>query len=509
MNDSKRLSVLRNSGLNYLGQAYAVLVGILILPFYLGHLGAEAYGLIGFFAVLQAWLQLLDAGMSPALVRQVAHYRGQQALSPPADESGRLLRSFELLFLPIALSTCLAIGLSSRWIAEHWLQAQELDTATIAQCVGLMGLMVALRLYATLYKSGLQGLEQHGWINGANILIATLRYFGGLLLVAEISQDPLDFFRFQVAVAVVETLLFATRAYRQLLGRRWLTGFDWRVVRPVLPFAAGISLTSVLWVVLTQLDKVLLSKELLLEEYGYFSLVALICNGLLTLINPLVQALLPRMTVMLAEQRVDEMHALYLNATRFVCSVLFPLAAVIAFHARELVLAWTGDAAAADWSQTILAWYALGSAVMAVGTFQFFLQYAYGQLRMHVWYSLVSTALSIPLVVWAVFAHGALGAALTWFALRLLAFLIWPAVVHRRFAPGLHITWMKDVLRISAMTALGLLLGEPLFALLADDDRLHTLLALSVSGSLCLLLVAASFAPLRHRLYLTFTRPSV
>ena len=104
---------------------------------------------------------------------------------------------------------------------------------------------------------------------------------------------------------------------------------------------------------------------------------------------------------------------------------------------------------------------------------------------------------------------GALGAALTWFALRLLAFLIWPAVVHRRFAPGLHITWMKDVLRISVMTALGLLLGEPLFALLADDDRLHTLLALSVSGSLCLLLVAASFAPLRHRLYLTFTRPSV
>ncbi len=85
---------------------------------------------------MQAWLQLLDAGMSPALVRQVAHYRGQQSLSPPADESGRLLRSFEILFLPIALSTWLAIGLSSRWIAEHWLQAQELDTATIAQCVG-------------------------------------------------------------------------------------------------------------------------------------------------------------------------------------------------------------------------------------------------------------------------------------------------------------------------------------------------------------------------------------
>ena len=54
MSDPKRLSVIRNTGLNYLGQAYALLIGILILPFYLGHLGAEAYGLIGFFAVSSA-----------------------------------------------------------------------------------------------------------------------------------------------------------------------------------------------------------------------------------------------------------------------------------------------------------------------------------------------------------------------------------------------------------------------------------------------------------------------
>ena len=53
----RKLSMIRNTGLSYIGQAYALLVGILILPFYLGHLGAEAYGLIGFFAVLQAWLQ--------------------------------------------------------------------------------------------------------------------------------------------------------------------------------------------------------------------------------------------------------------------------------------------------------------------------------------------------------------------------------------------------------------------------------------------------------------------
>ncbi|AHY43382.1 polysaccharide biosynthesis protein [Stutzerimonas decontaminans] len=506
MSDPKRLSVIRNTSLNYLGQAYALLIGILILPFYLGHLGAEAYGLIGFFAVLQAWLQLLDAGMSPALVRQVAHYRGQGDLAEGHGPAGRLLRSFELLLLPIALITCVSIFFGSGWIAHTWLQARELSTTTITECISLMGLMVGMRLYATLYKSGLQGVELHGWLNAANMLIATLRYFGGLFLVAYISQDPLDFFLFQAAVALAEMLAFASKAYVQLSSPRLFTGIDWRVIRPVLPFAGGMFFTSLLWIVLTQLDKVLLSKVLLLKEYGYFSLVALITTGIMTLTNPLVQTLLPRMTMLVAEGRIGEMERLYLNASRFVCSVLFPMAAVIAWHGQSLIFAWTGDLAAAEWSERLLFWYVPGSALMAVGAFQFYLQYAYGQLRLHIWYSVISTAISVPIVAYAALVHGAYGAALAWFFLRLTTFVVWPPMVHRRFAPGLQAIWARDMLRISAMTALGLALGEPLFALIASDNRFDILLALAVSGAICLLLVAASSKPLVLKLYLLIKR---
>ena len=506
MSDPKRSSVIRNTSLNYLGQAYAVLVGILILPFYLKHLGAEAYGLIGFFAVLQAWLQLLDAGMSPALVRQVAHYRGQGDLSAAPGPAGRLLRSFELLLLPIALATCVSIYLSSGWIAGTWLQARELSTVTIMQCISLMGLMVGLRLYATLYKSGLQGVELHGWLNATNVLIATLRYFGGLFLVAYVSQDPLDFFLFQTTVALVETLAFASKAYVQLASPRLLTGIDWRVVKPVLPFAGGMFFTSLLWIVLTQLDKVLLSKVLLLKEYGYFSLVALITTGIMTLTNPLVQTLLPRMTMLVAEGRIAEMERLYLNATRFVCSVLFPMAAVIAWHGQALIFAWTGDAAAAQWSERMLFWYVPGSALMAVGAFQFYLQYAYGQLRLHIWYSVVSTAVSVPIVIYTALAHGAYGAALAWFFLRLATFVIWPPVVHRSFAPGLQGVWARDMLRITAATVIGVALGEPLFLLIVSDNRFDILMALAVSGFICLALVAATSKSLRLKLHLLITK---
>lgn len=505
----RNLSMLRNTSLSYAGQAYAMLIGILILPFYLGHLGAEAYGLIGFFAVLQAWLQLLDAGLSPSLVRQIAHFRGRMNNATQRYEPGRLLRSFEIIFLPLAMLTALGIHLCSGWIAQQWLQAEQLSSATIVHCISLMGLMIGLKLYATLYKSGLQGLELHAWLNGANVIIATLRYFGGLFLVAAISQDPEDFFIFQAAIGLLETLVFAAKAYGLMPNQRLLTGFSWAVVKPVLPFAAGMSLTSVLWIVLTQLDKVLLSTVLPLKEYGYFSLVALMSTGIMTLTNPLVQTLLPRLTMLVAEDRIADMQALYLNATRFVCSLLFPLAGVIAFHSAELVFAWTGDAEAARWSRQVLPWYVIGSAIMAVTAFQFYLQYAYGQLRLHVWFSLISAALSIPVVIYVTLEHGVYGAALAWFGLRMLTFLVWPSIVHKRFGTRLHRPWLQDLLRITAMTGLGLLIGEPVFAAIASDNRFDILLGLAVSGLICLALVTFTSKPVVLRLYVMMTKSSV
>lgn len=507
MSTSLKRFMLKNTGLSYLGQIYVMLAGILIMPFYLRHMGAEAYGLIGFFTAMQAWLYLLDAGLSPALARQIAHFRGTQQHS--RYTSGRLLRSFELLILPIAVLTGLAIHMGSNAIAHGWLQASQLDPVMIGQCISLMGLMIALKLYATLYKSGIQGMEQHHWLNGINVFFATLRYFGALLFITYVSAQPLHFFLYQTLVGLLETLSFAHRAYDLMPRPRRLTGFHWRLVKPVLPFALGMSSSTVLWMLQTQLDKVLLSKALTLQEYGYFSLVALIATGILSLTNPLVQTLLPRLTMLTAEGRMTEMRALYLNVSRLFCSVLFPMAGVIAFHGQALLHAWTGNAEAALWSGPVLVWYVLGSALLAMSGFQFYLQYAHGQLRMHVWFGICSTAISVPLMAYAILTHGALGAAGVWFAVSLASLVIWPHIVHERYSPGLSFLWLSDLLRIAVMTALGLAVGDWLLPALDGSQRIETFIGLAGRGLLCLLLVFVSAKAVFSKPYLLDQTPSV
>jgi O-antigen/teichoic acid export membrane protein len=311
-----------------------------------------------------------------------------------------------------------------------------------------------------------------------------------------------------VLVGLVEVLIFAARAYQQMPTPHLLSGFSWVLVKPIIPFAANLSLTAMLWIVLTQMDKVLLSEMLPLKEYGYFSLVALITTGILMLANPLAQTLLPRLTVLMAEGRQDDMHRLFLGANRFVCTFLFPLAAVIGVHAAPLIYAWTGDHIAAQWSDSILLWYSLGSAIMAASAFQFYLQYAHARMELHVWYSVVSAVVTVPVMLLAIHYQGAYGAALAWFGLRLVSFMIWPSIVHTRLAPGIHGQWVHDILRISLMTAVGIVISEPLFRMIAGDDRITTFLGLAVSGLITLTLVAASYKPLAVKIYVLFSKPS-
>ena len=49
------MSLKSNIAANYASQLYTTLIGIVLVPLYLRYMGSEAYGLVGFFAMLQAW----------------------------------------------------------------------------------------------------------------------------------------------------------------------------------------------------------------------------------------------------------------------------------------------------------------------------------------------------------------------------------------------------------------------------------------------------------------------
>lgn len=435
-----RSSLKLNIAANYAGQFYVAVVSILLLPLQVRLLGSEAYGLVGFFAMLSSWLQLLDVGLSPTLARETAKYRAG-ALSP--SEYAQLLVSTERLFLSVGvLAAGLIFGLS-RPIAGHWLHLDTLRPEVAARAVALMGLVFALRWQATLSRSVLVGLERQVGVNVVNATFATLRSAGVLAVLHWVSATPGAFFIYQAVVGVCE-LAVLRLGVRRCLGpaAAQKARFSLAALRRVAGFSLTIAATSTLWIGVTQLDNLLLSKFLPLSQYAWFTVAVMAASGINLLAGPIGQAVQPRLTFFLSERNVSAFKATYSDATQLLSAVALTTSALVAVAARPLLWAWTGNVDLANHAAPVLAFYAIGNGMAAVIAMTYYLQIAHGDLSLHLKGISVFGALLVPTVVAATVSHGMIGAALAWAGGNLIFFLIWTAVIHRRFMRGGHIRWL-------------------------------------------------------------------
>lgn len=487
------MSLKKNILASYATQIYVTLVGILILPLYLKYMGAEAYGLVGFFTMLQAWFNLLDIGLTPTVARETARFRGG---ATDALSYRRLLRALQLIFFTIASLGGGAMFVFSGLIAVEWLKVQTLPLAQVQLALKLIAVGVALRWMSGLYRGCISGSERLVWLGGFNAFVATLRFVGVLPVLIWVGHSPTVFFTYQLLVAVVELAGLAAKAFGlfppvpsgQKLG--WSPASLFMPIKPVLKFSLTIAFTSSVWVLVTQTDKLVLSKLLPLADYGYFTLAVLAASGVMMISGPISGALLPRMARLQAEGDEAGLIRLYRNATQMVAVIAIPACLVLAFFAEQVLWVWTGDAQAADQAAPVLRLYALGNGFLAMAAFPYYLQFAKGDLKLHLIGNAIFVLLLIPSLVWATWQYGAVGASYAWLGSNAFFFVAWVPLVHGRFVKGLHRKWLaQDLGMVTLLTVAGAILAHAV--VIWPQERVQIVMSLAVL-SLALMAIAAA-----------------
>ncbi len=426
-----------------------------MLPFYLKYLGAEAYGLVGFFTMLMSWMALLDLGLSTTLARETAKLKDK---INGLYELKKITISVEVFFIVISIIIFSVIFFGSGWISTYWLDVKELSYETVESTIKIMAFLIVLRWFVGLYQGTIIGFEHHIWLNIYKIIFATLKFFGAFLLIVFVSDNIVHFFYFQLLVSIFEFIVIKLKIdsymkVSQMVSPSFVT------LKQIAPFALSIAYTSSVWVFITQLDKLMLSHYLPLNEYGFFTLVILVSGAILQIFQPIGQSILPRMTSLLSNGEEKKMIDLYHKATQLGAIVVLAVSGMVAVFSYELLYSWTGNIEASQWAAPILFWYALGNGVVSLLSFQYYMQYAHGNLKYHVKGNTYFGFIQIIVIILAVHFYGALGAGITWFGLQTFFLLWWPGFIHSKFAPGIHKDWVfKDILPILLVSVVYLLL---------------------------------------------------
>lgn len=472
-------------------------MGIAFLPLYIKYLGMEAYGLIGFFTVMQAWLALMDMGLTPTLNREMARFT---AGAHTACSIGNLLRSLETICFASALIICAAVWSASHWLASDWLRADRLPVAEVAQAITVMAGVLALRLIEGLYRGALLGLQKQVWLNGAGALFATGRWGGAALILALVSPSIEAFFLWQALVSALSVLIFAVAVHRALPLCEMPLRFSTEAIVGIGRFAGGMMVTTLLTLLLTQVDKIVLSRLLNLETFGHYVFATTVAGALLMLVAPVAQAFYPRLTELVTKGEGASLAATYHLGAQLVSALIIPAALMLVVFGEPILELWTGDARLAQVTAPLLALLALGSMLNGLMHIPYMLQLAHGWSGFAARVNLVAVAILVPSIFWVAPRYGAVGAAWVWFALNAGYMFIGTHFMHFRLLPAEKAKWYLHDIAVPAIAS-ALVVGMSIGLRPAMADRLGSFVWLAATLTLAYVAVILSIPTYRNRVF--------
>ena len=405
-------------------------MAVVFVPLYIKFMGMEAYGLIGIFTTIQAMLALLDVGLSGTLNREMARL---SALPGKVPEMRNTVRTLETIYWCLSLFIGLAVMVLSPFLAHHWVNAGRLSPKTIEQAILIMGFVVALQMTVGFYSGGLMGLQKQVLLNAVNVGMSSLRGVGAVLLLWLVSPTIQVFFLWQIAISVLHTLLLALFLWRRLPGYQNNPAvFQGYLLKGIWRFTAGISAITILGAILSQLDKIILSRMLTLEMFGYYTLASVVAMSLGRLTAPMFFGMYPRFTQLASLDNQEELKRLYHKSCQVMSLLILPAAIVVALFAQEILLLWTHDPAIAEKSHLLVTILVCGTALNGLMNLPYALQLAYGWTALSMYKNIISVILLVPLIIYMTNHYGAIGAAGVWLLINLSdVFLVIP-IMHRR-----------------------------------------------------------------------------
>ena len=491
--------VTRNILANYVGQGWSAVIGLILIPAYIHYLGIEAYGLIGLFGVMQASMALLDMGMTPTLNREMARFTGR-AHTPQSIRA--LLRSLETLCLTVAVVFVLSVGASSKYLASHWLNAQDLPANVVAGGLTVMAFAAGLRFCEGIYRGSLLGLQRQVWYNGAYTLLSTLRHAGALVVLAWISPTVQAFFLWQAVISVVTLVVLAAKVHRVLPQAPSSPKiFSSRALAGVWKFAGGMTSIAVLSLVLTQIDKILLSKLLPLDVFGYYSLAASAAGSLLAVVIPLSSALYPRMVELLTHADHEALTGLYHASSQMVTVLTGPMVCLLWCFSQGIVFVWSGDPSLAEKTAPLLSVLAAGTFLNGLMQMPYHLQLAHGWTGLSVKVNVVAVLALIPCLLWAVPRFGPIGAAWIWVVLNAGYVLCAVQLMHLRVMPNEKWRWYLFDILLPMAGAIGIMIMAQQVQPATYENRVVWLLFISGAGVLAVAAAAMLAEKVRWQLF--------
>lgn len=418
--------LIRNTAANLSGQLLYPLLALVLVPFYVRHLGIEGYGLIGLLALSVSLLGVFSRGLGTALQREFGRRNG----TPAADTLRTLLRSVEVLYWALAATIAAGLGLLSLTIGPEWIHTQTFSRDTVRMCLLLLAVRVALAFPHSVYQSAFLGLQRQVLGNALNAGVALTSAAGGIAAVL-LFHSVVGFYVSECLNAAIHLVILRTVAFRIVPGKP--PRFDPAEVRALLGISMALMWTNGIGLLITNLDRLAVTAVLPVASLGVYTVAVMGARLVSLLYNPYLQAVYPQTCQVALHGSVEDQTRDLLRSAAVLAVVAAACGLPLSLFSAEILTLWVRDADMVRAGAPAMAIYVIGSLAVAFAAVFYQWQTATGRTGFAVRFNTIALVW-FPILLWVMVSRAGLrGAALTW---GVYGVAVWAGSVLATFTPG-------------------------------------------------------------------------
>jgi len=335
--ERQHILIFRNVSTRYLVILIETILGLVILPFNVRHLGPATYGLWMLTASVTVHFSVLDLGYGGAIVKFIAQYRARRdkrALNEIASTMFIVFGAAGLVAYAVAVGIAFNLGALFRITPEQ---------AAVGKWILLIiGVNVAVNFPFSVYGAVVNGFQRYD----ANSMVALC----SSLLVAVVNVAVLwagyglvTLVACTTSVRVVTYFVYRLNAYRIFPGLRVNPALFTRSrLREVTGFSVYASIIDWANKLNYQLDAIVIGAFMGSAPIAVWAVADRVASGTQRLTNQLNGVLFPVVVDSDTMQRTERLQKVLLEGTRLSLAMVVPITVAVIVLARPLILAWVG-----------------------------------------------------------------------------------------------------------------------------------------------------------------------
>lgn len=349
----------RNLSMDYCALGIEMVVGVVMLPFNVAHLGQSAYGLWVLAASITAYFSMLDLGYGVAQVKFVSQYRAQR------DQSGlnEIVSTLFFFFTLIGLAT-MTCGALLAFNLESLFNIAPDQAATGRKVLLIITAYVALGFPLSVFGGVVNGFQRH-FMNGSIAIATTIVVALVNFAMLKAGYGLVELVAATTTIRMLAYVGYRLNAYRAFPGLRVRPGLvKFARLREVTGFSAFILLIDIANKINYSTDTIVIGAFMTTAAIAIWAVAQRLTTTLQNLTSQVSGSLFPVVVDFATLGDRERLQRVFLQGTRLTLAMVLPIAAGLVVLAEPLVRAWVGTGFLAS----VPVIYALAGAVtMRVG----------------------------------------------------------------------------------------------------------------------------------------------